>query len=88
MGPQGQRWFLLAAAQLSDKAPWDAEFLAQSVALTASARKHGIPKATVYDALYVQLAKKTGFPLLTADRIQGRLGEWAGVDVVWLWRYE
>ncbi len=87
-GPQGPRWFRLAASQLSDRAPWDAEFLAQSLELAASARGHGISKATLYDALYVHLARETSFPLLTADRVQGSLAEWAGVEVLWLWRFE
>lgn len=86
-GPRGPGWFLLAASQLLDRAPWDAEFLARSLELAVLARRHGISKATLYDALYVHLARETSFPLLTADRVQGSIGKWAGIEVVWLWRY-
>ncbi len=85
---KGVEWFLLAATQFSDRAPSQPEFIAQAMKMAMVARQNGIRKATVYDALYVQLAKMTEFPLLTADRVQGQIGESANIKVKWLWGYE
>jgi predicted nucleic acid-binding protein len=41
-------------------------------------------RITVYDALFIALAKKTGLRLATADREQARAAEQAGVEVVLL----
>jgi len=45
------------------------------------ALKHGI---TVYDALYVELAREKGLPLVTCDETQAKVARDEGVEIVLL----
>ena len=83
----GLQLFSDALVLLTDLVPFDHDDLKRIAESVVGLRSRGLKKITVYDCAYIHLARLSGTPLITADRLQARAAKALGIPGLLLGDY-
>ncbi len=82
LSKSGLQLFADLVEMLTDVVPLAPDDLKSAAHSVVNLRDRGLKKITIYDCIYIQAARMTATPLITADRLQAAAAESLGVTVI------